>query len=125
MIIQPRVANINSPVTTDHMLYQVIQYVRDNTNKNITVDNIAAYAGFSRPYLSREVKKELGFNLSDFIKRCKLEEGKDLLAFSNKSISQNSNYLCFSSHSHFQKAFKGKYGITPQIFRNTAIANRK
>ena len=116
-----RVANSIAPTTADNILYQVIQYVRANTNKEITVTDIADHIGFSRPYLSRKVKKELGFNLSDFIMRCKLEDAKDLLAFSNKSISQISSYLCFSSQSHFQKAFKDKYGITPLSYRKSLL----
>lgn len=116
-----RVANSIAPVTADNILYKVIQYVRENTNKKLTVTDVANHVGFSRPYLSRKIKKELGFDLSDFIKRCKLEEGKDLLAFSDKSISQISAYLCFSSQSHFQKAFKDKYDITPQAYRKSAI----
>ncbi len=117
-----RVANAIAPLTSDHTLDQVIQYVRENTNKNMTVAAIAEYAGYSRPYLSRKFKKELGFDLSDFIMRCKLEEGKDLLAYSDKSLSQISNYLCFSSQSHFQKAFKQQYGLTPLAYRKSVIS---
>ncbi|MEH7491626.1 helix-turn-helix domain-containing protein [Neobacillus niacini] len=114
-----RVSNSIVPATADNALRQVIQYVRENTNKNITVAEIADYVGFSRPSLSRKVKKELGFELSAFIRKCKLEEAKDLLAFSEKSISEISNYLCFSSQSHFQKSFKDQYGITPQTYRKS------
>ena len=116
-----RVANSIAPATADNIIFQVIQYVRANTNKELTVSDIADHVGFSRPYLSRKVKKELGFNLSDFIMRCKLEDAKDLLAFSEKSISQISSYLCFSSQSHFQKAFKDKYGITPLSYRKSLL----
>jgi AraC-like DNA-binding protein len=114
-----RVANSIVPATADNILHQVIQFVRENTNRNITVAEIADHVGFSRPSLSRKVKKELGFDLSAFIRKCKLEEAKDLLAFSDKSISEISNYLCFSSQSHFQKAFKDQYGITPQAYRKS------
>lgn len=115
-----RVANSILPVATDHILFKVIQYVHENTNKNITVKEIAEYVGFSRPYLSRKFKSELGFSLSDFIRRCKLEEAKYLLAYSDKSISDISNYLCFSSQSHFQKAFKDQYNVTPNIYRSSS-----
>lgn len=114
-----RVANAILPVSSDNVLYKVIQYVHANTNKNLTVEDIAEHINFSRSYLSRKFKKELGFDLSSFIRRCKLEESKDLLQFSDKSISDISNYLCFSSQSHFQKAFKNQYGITPQVFRKS------
>lgn len=114
-----RVANAITPDIKDNDLHKAIEFVRTNTNKNIKVADVADFIGFSRPYLSRKVKKELGFNLSKFIVRCKLEESKNLLAFSEKSISQISNYLCFSSQSHFQKAFKDTFGITPQAYRRS------
>lgn len=114
-----RVANSKIPATADIMLHQVIQYIRENTNKNITVANAADHIGFTRPSLSRKFKKELGIDLSTFIRKCKLEEAKDLLAFSDKSISEISSYLCFSSQSHFQKSFKKYFDITPQAFRKS------
>jgi AraC-like DNA-binding protein len=114
-----RVANSIVPITADTVLHQVIEYVRENTNRNITVAEIAKHIGFSRPSLSRKVKKELGFELSAFIKKCKLEEAKDLLAFTEKSISEISTYLCFSSQSHFQRSFKDQYGVTPNAYRKS------
>jgi AraC-like DNA-binding protein len=114
-----RVANSTNPVTTDAIIQQVFQYVRDNTNNNITVSDVATHVGFTRPSLSRKFKKELGIDLSTFIRNCKLEESKNLLAFSDKSISDISNYLCFSSQSHFQRCFKDSFGITPQNYRKS------
>ncbi|MFT8348522.1 helix-turn-helix domain-containing protein [Clostridium saccharoperbutylacetonicum] len=74
---------------------------------------------FNRSYLSHKVKKQLGFDLSNFIRQCKLENVKYLLAYSNKSISEIINFLCFSSQSHFQRAFKNQFGITPQTYHKS------
>ncbi len=120
-----RVADCIVPETADNILYKVTQYVRENTNKKLTVNEIAKYIGFSRAYLARIIKKEFGFSLSYFIRRCKLEEAKNLLAFSDKSISQISNFLSFSSQSHFQKAFKEKYGVTPLNYRKSVLTSKK
>ena len=114
-----RVANSLIPASADNILHQVVQYVRENTNKNITVTDVADHVGFTRQSLSRKFKKELGTEISVFIRKCKLEDAKDLLAFSDKSISEISNYLYFSSQSHFQKAFKDHFGITPQTYRKS------
>ncbi len=54
---------------------------------------------------------------SEFIMRCKLEEAKALLAYTDKSLSEISSYLCFSSQAYFQNVFKKKYGITPNAYR--------
>lgn len=114
-----RVAKSIVPVSADNILHEVIQYVKENTNKLITVTKIADHVGYSRSSLSRKVKKELGFELGGFIRKCKLEDAKDLLALTDKSISEISNYLCFSSQSHFQRSFKDQYGMTPNTYRKS------
>ncbi|MBW4083658.1 AraC family transcriptional regulator [Paenibacillus sp. S150] len=116
-----RVKNSISFPKLDNILYQAIQFIEENTNKKIAVADVANHIGYNRSHLSRKFSKELGRNLSDFIKERKLEEGKDLLAFSDKSISEISAYLCFSSQSHFQKAFKEQFNITPHVFRKSVL----
>lgn len=114
-----RTANSIIPQNADNVLHKVVKYVRENSNKKIMVADVAEYVGFNRSYLSRKFKNELGFDLSKLILRCKLEEAKDLLTYSKKSISEISNFLCFSSQSHFQKTFKQQYSITPQTYRKS------
>ena len=105
------------PKTSDEALQRAIQYVLQNINCPITAAEVADHVGFSRSYFSTYFKEQLGFTLSAFILRCKLEEGKHLLQFTDKPLSVISNYLCFSSQSHFQTAFKKQYNVTPLQFR--------
>lgn len=114
-----RTANSIIPPNADNIFHQVVKYVRENTNKDITVEDIADHIGYNRSYLSRKFIKETGIDLSSFIRKCKLEEAKDLLAYSDKSIGEISNFLCFSNQSHFQRAFKNQFGITPQAYRKS------
>jgi AraC-like DNA-binding protein len=112
-----RVSDSQIPITTDDAIQKAIKYVLKNTNVHLTVSDVAAHLGFSRAYFTHRFKKELGFDLSAYIIRCKLEEAKYLLAYTDKSISDISNYLCFSSQSHFQTTFKKQFGITPLEYR--------
>lgn len=105
------------PSTSDEALQQAIHYVLQHINCPITAAEVAEHVGFSRSYFSTYFKEQLGFTLSAFILRCKLEEGKHLLQFTDKPLSIISNYLCFSSQSHFQTAFKKQYHVTPLQFR--------
>lgn len=111
----------NTPPTTMTILlecpFTFKRYMKKNTNKSITVNDIAAHFGYSRTYLSHRFKNGSGMNLSHFITMCKLEEAKILLKRTNKPISEISNFLCFSSQSHFQTAFKKHCGCTPASFR--------
>lgn len=116
-----RTANCQNLLSTDPVIRKVFQFVKHNTNRHITVDDVAEYVGFSRGYLSSMFNTRLGFKLSDFIRRCKLEEAKELLRFTDKSLSEISSYLCFSSQSHFQNLFKKQYGITPLQYRSQSV----
>ena len=112
-----KVANAKIPISTDGCIQKAIRYIQQNTNQHLTVGDVASYVGFSKSYFSAYFKKTLGFSISAFIMRCKLEEGKELLQYTNKSISTISTFLCFSSQSHFQTAFKKQFGMTPNEYR--------
>lgn len=108
-------AQIPHDITSD--IYKSIRYIKQHTNHAISTSDVATYVGKSRSYLSRCFKKELGFEMREFIMRCKLEEAKSLLTYTTKSLSEISSYLCFSSQAYFQNVFKKKYGITPNEYR--------
>lgn len=112
-----RVAQAQIPHDTTRDVYKCIQYIKQHTNQAISVSDVAEHVGKSRSHISRSFKKELGFQMNEFIMRCKLEEAKSLLSYTDKSISEISNYLCFSSQAYFQNVFKKKYGMTPNEYR--------
>ena len=115
-----QVADAKIPVDTPSDIRQAIYFVKENTHNNIAVADVAEHAGFSRNYFSQRFKDYMEIGLSDYIRKCKLEEAKELLKYSNKSISEISSFLCFSSQSHFQKAFKKLFGITPYEYKKTS-----
>ena len=112
-----KVAQAKTPVSTDERMQKAIRYIQQNTNQHLTVGDVADYVGFSKSYFSAYFKKTLGFSVSAFILRCKLEEGRELLQYTDKSISTISEFLCFSSQSHFHTAFKKQFGMTPSEYR--------
>lgn len=99
-------------------VYVCMNYIRSHTNEPIRIEDVAAQINRSASYITKKFKSELGFNPGIYINRCKLEESKSLLTYTEKSLAEISNYLCYSSQAHFQTAFKKKYGITPMQYRN-------
>ena len=99
-------------------IFECIQFITHHINESIRVGDVAEHIGRSRSYLTNKFKKELGFDVCSFIMRCKLEEAKSPLTYSDKTLSEISNYLCFSSQAYFQTVFKKKYGLTPTQYRN-------
>lgn len=112
-----RVAQARYPKDISNDSYQAIQFIQKHTNRPLSVGDIAEHLGCSRSHLSRNFKKEVGTTLNEFIMQAKLEEAKQLLAYTDQPISEISNYLCFSSQSYFQNKFKQFFGVTPLYYR--------
>jgi AraC-like DNA-binding protein len=55
--------------------------------------------------------------LTEFITKEKIKEAKRLLQFTSKSLEAISDYLAFSSQSHFSRVFKNYEKCTPGEYR--------
>lgn len=106
------------PSGLSHIVYECINFINANTNQAITVEDVADHVKKSRSFISRKFKQELGFGINEFINSRKIEEAKYLMTYTDKSISEISSYLCFSSQSYFQNVFKKKLGMTPNEYRS-------
>lgn len=99
----------------------VSNYIQHHMSEPITAEKIAEELFLSRPYLSRRFKKDTGESITDFILKEKTEEARRLLRYSDKSIIVISDYLGFSSPSHFSRTFKKYSGKTPREYRERYI----
>lgn len=95
----------------------VANYIQHHMFETITAEKIAEELFLSRPYLSRKFKEETGESLTDFILKEKTEEAKRLLRYSDKSLTAISNYLGFSSPSHFSRVFRKYALMNPREYR--------
>ena len=95
----------------------VANYIQHHLSEPISAEDIAKELYLSRPYLSRKFIEETGESLTDFILKEKTEEAKRLLRYSDKSLTAISNYLGFSSQSHFCRVFKKYTRSTPGEYR--------
>jgi AraC-like DNA-binding protein len=99
-------------------IVKCIDYIYDNLNSNLAINEIADNLELNPTYLSRLFSKETGMSLSAYIKEEKLRAAAYMLEYSSFSIGDISEYFCFSSQSHFTNAFQKQYNITPKKFRD-------
>jgi AraC-like DNA-binding protein len=92
----------------------------DHLTKNglPTVAYLAEKVNLSPNYLSDLLKKETGMNTQDHIHYFLIEQAKNILRNTDKSISEVAFCLGFEYPQYFSKLFKQKTGQTPQQFRN-------
>ncbi len=101
-----------------------LNYIYDNLHTKITLKKLAEVANLSQAYLSKLFHQEIGMTVSDYITRRRIVEAENMLRFSAHSCIDISNYLCFSSESHFIQVFKKYTGYTPKVFREKFFRKR-
>lgn len=112
-----KVNNLRNGEHTSKLTIDVKNYILHHISEQISTTELADALYMSRGYLCEKFKKESGTTLSDFILSTKSEEAKRLLTHTDKPISAISEYLGFSSQSHFNNTFKKYTGMTPKRYR--------
>lgn len=112
------VSRLRGGIRTTPLTLQVSAWVQKHLSEPVDTEKMAQALHFSRPHLSRRFHLESGMTLTDFILTKKSEEAARLLAYTDKSLIAISDYLGFSSQSHFARVFKKYLGSTPSEYRN-------
>ncbi len=99
------------------LVKNVANYIQHHLSETITTEQIAVHLFLSRQHLSRRFTQEAGVPLAAFVRNEKIEEGKRLLRYTDRSASVIAAYLGFSSQGHFSKVFKETTGMTPGEYR--------
>ncbi|MDO5477742.1 MAG: AraC family transcriptional regulator [Clostridia bacterium] len=100
-------------------------YIRNNSNRLITLNEIATHCGVSAKQMDRIFLSCQGCHLSEYIKYARLSEAEKLLLETRMPIKEISEKLGFSNVYNFTSFFKKRAGITPAAYRNTDIVKEK
>ncbi len=95
-----------------------IDYIYDNLQRQITVNELAERENLSPGYFSKLFIKEVGTNVNQFINVAKIRAAENMLRYSDFPILDISISLGFSSQSAFSSVFKKITGMTPKIYRD-------
>ena len=93
----------------------------DHLNKNymddMTLDTLAAYAGFSRYTLSRMFRQHTGATFTQYLSRRRVEMATELLSGSRMPVTQVALQCGFNSIATFNRVFREVKGCTPTQYR--------
>lgn len=103
---------------TDKVVNKAIDYIIENLNWEINVEDVASYCNFSKYYFSRVFKAEVGEGIYSFIKRLRLERSAIKLGSdTGRSITDIGLDYGYSS-SNYSSAFKKQHNLSPAKFRD-------
>lgn len=96
----------------------VFSYLDEHFAEDLSLEHMAAIAGFSKFHFSRTFKQLSGYNFYDYLCRRRIKSAEILLMHQDMSISQIALQSGFSSVSTFNRIFKSLKGCTPTQYRS-------
>ncbi|WP_159519187.1 AraC family transcriptional regulator [Sunxiuqinia indica] len=103
---------------------KVYNYVRENFQKKIMLEDAAQLLNMSVVSFTRLIKQRTGKSFIDFVNEIRLGFATRLLIESNKSINEICFECGFNNLSNFNRIFKKKQGSTPSEFRSSFTGMR-
>ncbi len=95
----------------------ILLYIQDNLGQDISVDQLAEIACFSKDHFSRIFKNIIGLAPCEYIIRKRIEKAQFLLLATDLTQEQIIDKTNFKSDSYFCRIFKKYTSFTPARYR--------
>lgn len=107
-----------APPRTQEGVERVLSFLAEHVSQAFSLDDLARIAAMSRFHLSRTFRSTVGVPLRVYVRNLRLERAQQMLAGSpERTLTQVALDAGFYDLPHFDKAFRGRYGISPREFR--------
>ncbi|MDI3508158.1 MAG: two-component system, response regulator YesN [Clostridiales bacterium] len=111
----------NIKARKDTVLNEIIRHVEDfiaqNYNRDITMDDVAREVNMSYHYFSKFFKEQTGRNFVDYLSSLRIQKAEELLADPSRSIKDVCYSVGYNDPNYFSKLFKKYTGKTPSEYR--------
>ncbi len=98
-------------------LNAVLLHIQENIDAPLTVESLAAVAGFSPYYFHRIFAAYLHETTSDYVRRIRLEWAARRLILSSEQVTQIALAAGYETPAAFGRAFKKRFQLSPRAFR--------
>jgi AraC family transcriptional regulator len=98
-------------------LGSLLDYMDDAFDQKWSLGSMAAEMGVHPVYLCRTLSEHLGYTLGEYIRRQRVLRGWQLLTTGCGTVAEIATQSGFADQSHFTRAFKDHFGMTPANWR--------
>lgn len=102
-----------------YSLSRALEFIKDNYNKKITLEEIAAEANMSKFHFDRLFKEYLGTTVYAYIKELRFLNARWLLETTKKKLVDIAMEVGYSDIQALNKIFKAQLGVTPTEYRKS------
>ena len=92
-------------------------YIDQNYMRDISLNDVSEFTGFSRCYFSRVFKQQLGQSFSEYLRNKRISMAEDLLIHSRQPIQDIAMSAGFGSVATFNRVFREAKNCTPSRYR--------
>lgn len=95
----------------------ILEYLRHNFEKEITVAEAAQMCGFSSSHFMKLFRELTGSSFAQYVKNYRLEMAARKLRTTGSRVGEIAEEVGFHNLSYFTRAFEAKYHMTPGSYR--------
>ncbi|GGL82171.1 AraC family transcriptional regulator [Streptomyces fumigatiscleroticus] len=97
----------------------VLDWLRENLGRDLTLADIAARAGTSTRTLIRRFREQTGTTPLQWLHRARIRQAQHLLETTGHSVERIGAQVGFGSPTAFRDRFKRTTGVSPRTYRRT------
>lgn len=103
--------------TAERAVKRVIDTMQDNLDEQLTIDDMAKVAMFSKFHFSRIFQRVTGISPGRFLSALRLQQAKQLLVSTTFNVSDISLRVGYTSVGTFSSRFTRSVGLSPTTYR--------
>jgi len=96
---------------------KLVDYVHEHDSENITVEELARFAGMSISTLERKFQAHLGTSPKKFLLHSKITTACERLVSTPLTVGEIAETLGYSEHASFTRAFTAVMHMSPTAYR--------
>lgn len=101
---------------SNDLVCNIIEYLNNNINKEITIDELSLLFYFNKTYIMKKFKKELNISICEYINTIRI--------YNSLPYFKEDNYILniafrngFNSLEYYSEIFKKNMGVSPNIYK--------
>lgn len=106
--------------TDNNSFNEILEYVNNNYEKSMGLDDYAKQFHISSNYISRMFKKYTKVSFITYINELRIKKALELLKDTDLSIKEIAQKVGYNNLNYFYKNFRTITGITPKAFRSSS-----
>ena len=112
------IATDQPPTPRGSVLEPVLRWMQDNTDSELTLEDIAEHAGMSTRTLNRRFREQTGTTPLQWLHRARIRQAQYLLEATDHPVDRIAGQVGFGSPTAFRDRFKRVVGTSPAAYRS-------